>query len=610
MSSYGKSSYSGKTQSSGVSWYNHVSRKFMIPYGIKKREDYFEEKELLGIMKPNTCELLTRPSIGMSEFGEAVEMSPPLIESLRAEIDLDEVIDHLYEVKDLSEMFNNRGNCPQAPTESDLKRLIRFMIEPNERMEQMLNRTEEMAMYLYTTINNIRQVQLLMMNPEEFTSMSQHEQGKDGQFKRKPTLEGMVAYLKQEIFGTHIRTRDVRSRERLLRELDDSGRKRRSTEQSEDQPRSNTRRTSRRRSPSPSRTSEEEQRQHLSNRRGKSTRKTGRRGYSSDQQSHFSETAEVLRTSSSEKETAASTRKSSRRTGTTKKQTRSKRASKTDVSHSEEETRHMERQEESKGTKRKTRVKSPVRVSTASRAKRTRVERTPQRTVPQSSTRETEQHVHEARASRTRTAATTGRQRISKHFEQQSEEEEEEEEERQECSQSDHARNERSSLQTQAREESLQISESEQSHDSDQIRREMVKTLSSARPKATKQSAVKTRSPVKRSTTSKKQAPKARASKKTVQVTRESPVTDPEDNETLASLQEKRTKEKTEKLPPENKDSNDVEKKYTWVRVQSHLEEDMFITQKMPTAEHSQMTMTQQTDYETSETSENNDEKE
>ena len=213
-------------------------------------------------MKPNTCELLCRPSIGMSEFGEAVEMSPALIKTLRRQIDLEEVIDHLEEVKELSEMFNNRVNSPQAPTESDLKRLIRFMIEPNDRMEDMLTRTEEMAMYLYTTINNIRQVQVLMMNPQEFASMSQHEQGKDGDFKRNPTLEGMLAYLKQEIFGTHIR--DVRSRERLLRQLDESSRKRRSSGHSEEQPRSKSRRTSRRRSPSASHSSEEEQTERVS----------------------------------------------------------------------------------------------------------------------------------------------------------------------------------------------------------------------------------------------------------------------------------------------------------------------------------------------------------
>ena len=263
MSSHGKSSYSGKTQSAGVSWYNHVSHKFMIPYSIKRRDDYFEEKELLGIMKPNTCELLCRPSIGMSDFREAVEMCPPLIKTLHRQIDLDDVIDHLEEVKQLSEMFNNRGSSPQAPTESDLKRLIRFMIEPNDRMEDMLTRTEEMAMYLYTTINNIRQVQVLMMNPQEFTSMSQHEQGKDGDFKRNPTLEGMLGYLKQEIFGTHIRRRDVRSRQRLLRQLDESSRKRTSSGHSEEQPRSKSRRTSRR-SPSASHSSEEEQTERVS----------------------------------------------------------------------------------------------------------------------------------------------------------------------------------------------------------------------------------------------------------------------------------------------------------------------------------------------------------
>ena len=485
MSYHGKSSYSGKTQSGGVNWYNHVSRKFMIPYGIKKRDDYFEEKELLRIMKPNTCELLSRPYIGMSEFGEAVEMSPPLIKSLRRQIDLDEVIDHLEEVKDLSEMFNNRGNCLQAPTESDLKRLIRFMIEPNDRMEQMLNRTEEMAMYLYTTINNIRQVQLLMMNPQEFASMSQHEQGKDGQFKRNPTLKGMLGYLKQEIFGTHIRRGDVRSRERLLRELDESGKKKRSSGQSEGQPRSKTRRTSRR-SPSPSHSSEDEQTERVSKPRPKSATKTARRGYSSDRQSHTTKTAEVLRTSSSEKQTPVTTKKSSRTTGTMKRHTRAKRTSKTDVSYSEDEAAEIERQEKSKGAKRKTRtnlsphgpeIELPVTVTTPIQAKTTRVQRTFQTSVPETSTPQTEQRVYQGRVARTRTAATTARERLSKYFQEQSEEES------QESLASNQRRNRRYRLQTEAKEPSPETSQSGESSESENTRREMQKTLSSARSK-------------------------------------------------------------------------------------------------------------------------------
>ena len=348
MSSHGKSGYGGKTQSAGVSWYTHVSRKFMIPYGIKKRDDYFEEKELLGIMKPNTCELLCRPSIGMSEFGEATEMCPPLIKSLARQIDLDEVIDHLEEVKELSEMFNNRGNSPQAPTESDLKRLIRFMIEPNDRMEDMLTRTEEMAMYLYSTINNIRQLQVLMMNPQEFASMSQHEQGKDGDFKRNPTLEGMLGYLKQEIFGTHIRRGDVRSRQRLLEQLDESSRKRRSSEHTEEQPRSKSRRTSTRRSPSGSDSSEEQQRKRVSKSRGKSARKTSRTGYTTDHQSERTKTAQLLHTSSPENQAAVTTNKTSRTRHTTKRHTRPKRTSKTDVSYSEEEAGEMYREQRRK----------------------------------------------------------------------------------------------------------------------------------------------------------------------------------------------------------------------------------------------------------------------
>ena len=327
----------------------------MIPYGIKKKDDYFEDKELLGVMKPTTYEMLCRPSIGMSEFGESVEHSPPIIRSLYRQIDLDEVIDHLEEVKQLSEMFNTRGNCPQAPNQSDLKRLIRFMIQPNDRMEDMLTRTEEMAMYLYSSINNIRQMQLLMMNPKEFASMSQHEQGKDGEFKRNPTLEGMLGYLKQEIFGSHVRRGDVRYRERLLRELDQPSRKRRSGEHSEEQPRSKSRRTSRRRSPSASHSSEEEQRQSVPKSRRKSAAATSGRSYGGHRRSDTTKRAELLRTSSSESEHAVTTKRSSRPTRTTEKHSRPKRTAKTDVSYSEDESAEVARQERSRDAKRTSR---------------------------------------------------------------------------------------------------------------------------------------------------------------------------------------------------------------------------------------------------------------
>ena len=100
MSSLGKFAYSGKTQAkgSGVSWYNHVSCKCMIPYGIKKRDDDFEDIELHSIMKSNTCELLCRPSVSISEFGEALEMCPPMIKNLLWQVNLDDVVDHQEEM--------------------------------------------------------------------------------------------------------------------------------------------------------------------------------------------------------------------------------------------------------------------------------------------------------------------------------------------------------------------------------------------------------------------------------------------------------------------------------------------------------------------------------
>ena len=81
-------------------------------------------------------------------------MCPPIIKSLLYmwQINLDAVVDHLEGIKELSEMFKKRGNCPQAPTESDLKRLIRFMVKPYDTMKDMLSRTEEVALYLYKQI--------------------------------------------------------------------------------------------------------------------------------------------------------------------------------------------------------------------------------------------------------------------------------------------------------------------------------------------------------------------------------------------------------------------------------------------------------------------------
>ena len=159
-----------------------------------------------------------------------------------------------------------------------------------------------MALYLYTTINNIRQMQLLMMNPKEFASISQHEQGKDGDFKRNPTLEGMLAYLRQQIFGSHVRQTDVRTRERLLRELEGSSRKRRSAQSSEEETPSKSRRTTSRRSRSASISPEEQYSGRPSTSRSTSTTRTRRTSYAREENRETKRMAEVLRTSSSEQQ--------------------------------------------------------------------------------------------------------------------------------------------------------------------------------------------------------------------------------------------------------------------------------------------------------------------
>ena len=86
-------------------------------------------------------------------------------------------------------------------------------------------------------------------------------------------------------------------------------------------------------------------------------------------------------------------------------------------------------------------------------------------------------------------------------------------------------------------------------------------TLGSARRKTRKQSAAKPTSSAKRKTTTKNLPVKERASKKAVQLISASSGTDPEDNQTLATLQDKKTKQKAMRRAAQKKDTSKVSKK-------------------------------------------------
>ena len=260
-----------------------------------------------------------------------------------------------------------------------------------------------------------------------------------------------------------------------------------------------------------------------------------------------------------------STKKSSQTRHSTLRHTQPKRTSKTDVSYSEQEAGEMDRQKRSKGAKRKTRtnvspygaeMELPVRVISSNQAKTTRSQRRLQRSVPQTSTPQSEHRVYEGRVTRSRTAATTGRQRVSRYFEELQQQSEEESEQ---SLPSHQQRNSRLRFERQAKQTSPERSESAESSESENTRTQMEMTLSSVRSKRGKQTAVKARSPTKRKTTSKKQPLKQTApSKKTVQVISELSATDLEDSETLASLLEKKTKQKAMKRAAQKKDTTNL----------------------------------------------------
>ena len=136
-----------------------------------------------------------------------------------------------------------------------------------------------------------------------------------------------------------------------------------------------------------------------------------------------------------------------------------------------------------------------------------------QRSVPQTSTPQSEHRVYEGRRTRSRTAATTSRERVSRYFQELQEQSEEESEQ---SLSPNHRRKSRSRLDRQPKEPSAERSESAESSESENTRRQMAMTLSSARCKRRKQSAAKTRTSAKRKTTTKNLPVKETPSKKAV----------------------------------------------------------------------------------------------
>ena len=126
------------------------------------------------------------------------------------------------------------------------------------------------------------------------------------------------------------------------------------------------------------------------------------------------------------------TKRSSRPSRTTEKHSRAKRTAKTDVSYSEEEPAEIVRQQRSKGAKRTTRTnvsphrspaQSPLRIISPIQGETTRSETRFEKDLPETSTPQTEERVYQGRLTRSSAAAKTGRERVSKYFEQQFQEE-------------------------------------------------------------------------------------------------------------------------------------------------------------------------------------------
>ena len=352
----------------------------------------------------------------------------------------------------------------------------------------------------------------------------------------------------------------------------------------------------------------------MSKSRGKSARKTSRTGYTSDHQSDRRKTAQLLRTSSPESQAPVTTKKTSGTRQTTKRDSRSKRTSKTDESYSEEAAQQMQKEKRSKGPKRKTRITvspysaemdSPVTPTSRNEAETTKSQRRLQRNVPQTSTPQSEHRVYEGRLTRSRIAATTSRERVSRYFQELQQQSEEESE--QPLSANDR-RKSRSRLERHPEQQSAERSQSAESSESDNTRRQMAMTLGSARRKTSKQIATKPSSSAKRKATSKNLPVKETASKKAVQLIPAYSGTDPEDNQTLATLQHKKTKDKPMRRAAQKKETSKVTNKQSREELNVQSDQELFVTQKMSTVQPSQISPTQQSDPDRQHISQSNEE--
>ena len=216
---------------------------------------------------------------------------------------------------------------------------------------------------------------------------------------------------------------------------------------------------------------------------------------------------------------------------------------------------------------------SPVRPTSPNEAKTTKSQRRLQRSVPQTSTPQSEHRVYEGRVTRSRTAATTGRERVSRYFQEL---QEQSEEESGQSFPSYQCRNSRSRMERHVKEPSAERSQSADSSESENTRRQMEMPLSSARFKRGKQSPLKPTSSAKRKTSTKNQPLKEKLSKKAVQLISASSGTDPDDNQTLASLQLKKRKQKPMTHAAQKKDTSQVAKKQSSEEVNVQSDQELF----------------------------------
>jgi hypothetical protein len=220
--------FNNENQSSpknGIGWFYHFPKNFIPPYGPTK--DELDEAKIIRRLFPSNCEYLKRPKIALSELAETVAENLNVLKSSEYNLvhrdHFNILSESLANIKTCLTPMNNKIN--DNPSEEEIKRAIRSIIEPNEQLENYLQGAYITGCNLATLSIQVLAARALFQNPEQYGIKVEASDGTHKQFKANPNFKTMKSFLVatcKSPFAKRSTAASMRTPKRSILELFDS----------------------------------------------------------------------------------------------------------------------------------------------------------------------------------------------------------------------------------------------------------------------------------------------------------------------------------------------------------------------------------------------------